>query len=232
MPERTELVTRRGRRRLWLLGTALVGYGVIGIVLFAVVALSIARPLERARRLSSSVEAQRAELVTALEQAETTIESMAEGVGRMDTSLSEARAATDRAAGISRGVASSMLQLRDAVSLTIFNTQPLIGLAGGFESSGRQLQLLGEDMANIGAALDGNRADIAATTTNLTLLATAVGELRIAVRDGPGVEISAATLDAVRMAIYAVATWMVLLAVGCVAGGIYMIGLARRPITA
>ncbi|CAN5794973.1 hypothetical protein BH24CHL5_BH24CHL5_03930 [soil metagenome] len=232
MPERTELVTRRGRRRLWVLGTALAGYGVIGIVLFAVVALSIARPLERARRLSSSVEVQRAELVTALEQAETTIGSMAEGVGRMDTSLSQAKAATDRAAGISRGVASSMLQLRDAVSLTIFNTQPLIGLAGGFESSGRQLQLLGEDMTNIGAALDSNRADIAATTTNLTLLATAVGELRIAVRDGPGVEISAATLDAVRMAIYAVATWMVLLAVGCVAGGIYMIGLARRPITA
>lgn len=222
---------RRGRR-LQLLGLAVAGYGVIGIVLFIVVALSISRPLERAQRLSSAVETQRGELVETLEQAEDTIRQMSEAVGRMDGSLGEAKAATDRASGIAHGVAASMYQLRDAMYLSILGAQPLIGLAGGFDTSGQQLDLLGTDLTAIGAALEVNRGDVVTTSSNMSLLAASVDNLATAVRATPRVEISLATLDAVRFAVYAVAGWMVLLAVGCVVLGLYLIVVGRRAGTA
>lgn len=227
MPE-VRPVERRGRRRRSLLGVALVFYGLIGIALFIAVVLAISRPLERAQRLSSSVEAQRAALAVTLDEASSTIRQMSGAVGRMDTSLSEAKAATDRGSSISGGVATSMFELRDAMSLSIFGAQPLIGLAGGFDNSARQLQLLGDNMTAIGVALEVNRADVLATAANMRMLADSVAELTTAVEDSPSVEISTATLNVVRLAIYAVAGWMVLLAIGCVTVGLYLIGQGRR----
>ena len=53
-----------------MLGIALIGYGVIGIVLFVVVAFAVSRPLERAQALGASVEEQRAGVINTLEQAQ------------------------------------------------------------------------------------------------------------------------------------------------------------------
>ena len=120
----------RRTRRHRLLGLVLTIYGLVGIALFVLVAAGLTRPLDRAQRLAASVEQQREAVVTSLEQAEDTIREMAEGVDRMDQSLGEAKAATDRAADISRGVAQSMFQMRDTVSAEIpFLGQPLVGLA-------------------------------------------------------------------------------------------------------
>ena len=135
-----------------MLGGALVGYGLIGIVIFIVVAVAINKPLERARQLSQSVEQQRAALIQSLEQSQTTIEQMAQGILRMDTSLGDARAATDRSSTIARGIATSMYQLRDAMSISIFGVQPLVGLAAGFDQSAGQLGLLADDLVTISTA--------------------------------------------------------------------------------
>ena len=89
-----------------MLGAALALYGLVGIVLFVVIAVNVARPLERARQLSESVDEQRAALVDSLSEAETTIRQMSTSVDRMDDSLSEAKIAIDQAATISHGVAS------------------------------------------------------------------------------------------------------------------------------
>ena len=230
--ESTEVVleTRRRRPAVRVFGLGLIAYGLIGIGIFAVVAMSINRPLERARSLSESVEEQRAALIDALDQAEVTIDQMADGVGGMDTSLTDARAATDRASLIATGVSTSMFSLRDSmmVTLPIIGGQPLIGLAPGFDNSGQQLALLSQDLTAIGAALDLNRADVISTAGDLRELATAVSDLSEAVSDGPTVDISLETLDAMRLAIYAVAGWLVLLAIGCVVAGLYLLLGGRR----
>src|SRR5688572_8083339 len=106
-------------RNLRLLGTGLVAYGVLGVVIFVIVAVSLTRPLERISELSRSVEEQRVLLVGSMMQGETTIREMAAGVRRMDASLTSARSATARSSEIAVGVAESMFQLRDAMSISI-----------------------------------------------------------------------------------------------------------------
>ena len=220
---------RRRRRRLQMLGGALVLYGIIGVAIFIVVAGAINQPLERVRQLSASVEQQRAALVDSLEQAHTTIQEMSEGVGRMDTSLSDARSATDRSAGIATNVASSMFQLRDAMSIEIpLVGQPLIGLAAGFEQTGTQLEALAGDLRTIGTSLETNRVDIATTAANMQELATSVESLTDTVRTGSGLEITESALDSFRYALFAVAGWLLVFALGCVVAGGYLVWSARR----
>jgi hypothetical protein len=219
---------RRGQR-IQLLGGALIGYGIIGIAIFAIVAVAINKPLERIRELTQSVEEQRTELVASMVQGETTIRQMAMGVRRMDTSLGDAHAATDRSSGIALAVATSMFQLRDAMSLEIpLVGQPLLGLSTGFDQAGTQLQLLSQDLSTIGSSLDTNRTDVSTTATNLERLAATIATLTESVRTGPAVGISEEALDSFRLAIFAVAGWLLLFAVGCAAVGIYLVVVGRR----
>jgi methyl-accepting chemotaxis protein len=222
---------RSRRTRLRLLGAGLALYGLVGIVIFIVIAVAVARPLERARQLSESVDLQRAALVDSLGQAETTIRQMSLSVGRMDTSLADAKAAIDRASSISHGVATSMYGLRDAMSLSIFGAQPLIGLSTSFDTSGQNLDQLGDDVANIGTALDANRTDVTTTSQSLGNLADSVHTLTVSVRDGPALTISTRTLDAIRIAVYAVTIWLVVFALGCLIFGAYLLNVSRRPST-
>ena len=221
---------RRPRHpRLRLLGVGLAAYGLIGLFLFAFVAVAINRPLERAQALSASVEQQRLALIETLGQAQSTLDGMSEGVGGMDTSLADAKAATDRASGLTTGLATNMFGLRDAMSLSIFGAQPLLGLAAGFDNSGQQLTALGTELATIGASLETNRTDVATTSANLADLATSVGQLTTMVSDSPGVEISTASLDAIRIAVFAICGWLAVLALGCVVAGAYLVRLGGRP---
>jgi hypothetical protein len=153
---------------------------------------------------------------------------MSTGVGRMGTSLDDAKSAIDRASTISHGVATSMYGLRDAMNVSIFGAQPLSGLSGSFDTSGQNLDALGDDISSIGVALDANRADSATTSANLSALADSVHTLTGTVAAGPSVAISTSTLDEIKLAIYLVAAWLVLLALGCLAAGLYLVRISGR----
>jgi len=110
----------------------------------------------------------------------------------------------------------------------VFGVQPFVGLGAGFDSTGQQLDLLGADLTTIGASLEINRGDVITTGANLTELADSVAELTAVVRDGPAVDISTTTLDAVRLAVYAICGWLIVFALGCVLGGAYLFRLGRH----
>jgi hypothetical protein len=214
--------------RLRLLGLVAVAYGLVGLLLFVTVAVAINGPLERAHALSASLDEERAGLVATMEQARATLVDMSLGVGGVDESLASAQAATDRAAGISTSLASSMFGLRDSMSISILGTQPLQSLAAGFDASGQQLSALATDLATISSSLSTNRGAVETTSESLGKLAVSLAELRVLVRDSPDVEISAASLDAIRLAVYAICGWLAVLALGCVVGGLYLYRLGGR----
>jgi hypothetical protein len=214
-----------------MVGIVLALYGLAGVVIFVVVAASVARPLERARTLAQSVDDERAALVDSLTQAETTIRGMSTSVQNMDASLADAKVAVDNASTISHGVAQSMYGLRDAMNVEIpLLGQPLSGLAPGFETSAQNLDQLGTNISDIGTALDTNRADVKTTSQDLVDLADSVSDLTDSVENGPAVAISPGTLDRIRLAVYAVTGWLVVFAVGCLLAGAYLVNHSRaRP---
>lgn len=218
----------RRRPRLRVLGLGLAIYGLIGLGLFVVVAVAINRPLERAHALSVSLDQERAALVETMGQARTTLEDMSLGVSGVDTSLGDAKAATDRASGIATSLASSMFGLRDSMQISIFGAQPLAGLAAGFDNSGQQITELATQLTTIGTSLNANRASVSITSTDLAKLALSLGELKTLVHDSPDVEISTASLDAIRIAVYAICGWLAVFALGCIVGGLYLVRLGGR----
>jgi hypothetical protein len=211
-----------------MLGLVVAAYGLVGLLLFIAVAVAVNGPLERAHALTVSLDEERDGLVATMEQARAALVDMSLGVGGVDDSLANAQAATDRAAAISTSLASSMFGLRDAMSITLFGTQPLAGLAAGFDTSGQQLSALSTDLATISTSLDANRGAVVTSAASLGKLAVSLAELRVLVRDSPDVEISTANLDAIRLAVYAICGWLAVLALGCLIGGIYLVRLGGR----
>jgi hypothetical protein len=88
--------------------------------------------------------------------------------------------------------------------------------------------LLSQDLATIGASLDTNRGDVVATADNLSELAGTIATLTDSVSTGPALGISEEALDSFRLAIFAVAGWLLLFAVGCVLIGLYLLVAGRR----
>lgn len=210
-----------------MLGAALVAYGVTGLVMLAVIGLSMSAPIDAIARLGGSVESQREAALEALDSASETISGAAGGVRNMDGSLGQARSATDRSAVLSRGVAASMYQLAEAMTISLFGTQPLIGLSTGFFQTGSQLIVLADDLSSISEALDQNRDDALAVARSLDELAVAVDRLTLEVRDGPRVEVAEETVDGLRLGILALLIWLGLLAVGAIGAGAWCWWLAR-----
>ena len=217
-----EAITRRQRRRrrlLRVIGSGLIAYGAVGLLLLAVVGSAVAAPINELGDIATSVEEQRTAALDALRAAGETIDQTASAVQGMDASLAEAKAATDRASTISTGVATSMAQLASAMSLTIFGVQPLIGLQPGFADSSAQLTLLALDLTSIGAALEANRDDTVLVGQSLQALSESLDALRTAVGAGPQLEAAAASIDALRLGVLALLVWLGVLALGSILAG-------------
>jgi hypothetical protein len=104
----------------------------------------------------------------------------------------------------------------------------LAGLASGFDNSGQQITELATQLTTIGTSLNDNRASVSITSTDLAKLALSLGQLTTLVRESPDVEISTASLDAIRIAVYAICGWLAVFALGCVVGGLYLVRIGGR----
>lgn len=220
---------RRRRQRMRLLGSGLLVYGLVGAILFALLGLYVGRPIQRLGELAASVEDQRVLALEALDRAADTLGQTAAGVINMDNSLARVQLATGQASTISRGVGTSLRDLADTMSIEVFGIQPFVGLAVGFDQSGDQLDQLADDVANVGDALTDNRRDAANVGRSLNELSLTVARLSVSVRAAPSVDFGDGSLEALTFGLVAISAWLLMLAVGCVAGGAGLIWSARRP---
>lgn len=205
---------------LRLLGTLLIGYGVTGTVLLAVLAASIAAPLDEIGELAESVGEWRAAALEALDEASQASRETSSTVRGMDASLIEAKGATDRASSLSAGMAQTMRELGAAMQIDIFGVQPLIGLVPGFDASAQNLDLLSGDLADIGVALETTRQDATSVATNIDDLAEAVEELRLAMAESPDMSDTLGTRETLRLGLLALIGWLIAGSIGCILGGL------------
>jgi len=203
-----------------VIGLALLGYGVSGLIVLGIAANTLAAPIAQLDAITASVEAQRTAALQSIESASEMVDQTGAAVRGMDQSLADAKAATDRSSSIALGVAASMNQLADAMTLTLFGVQPLIGLEPGFSSSATQLALLATDLSTIGQALDSNRQDALTVAASLDQLATSLDALKTAVSAGPELGGIGASLDSFRMGVLALVVWLAILAIGSILAGL------------
>jgi hypothetical protein len=205
---------------LRLVGTLLIVYGVAGTLLLGVVGASIAAPLDEIGELAESVGEWRAAALEALNEASQASRETSTTVRGMDSSLVEAKGATDRAATLSAGMAQTMRDLGAAMAIDIFGVQPLIGLAPGFDTSAQNLDLLSGDLADIGAALETTRQDAGSVATNIDDLATAIEELRVAMADSPDMSVTLESRETLRLGLLALIGWLIAGSIGCILAGL------------
>jgi len=167
------------RRRV--LGVALLTYGVTGLLVLALAAVVIGSAVDQLAVVGGRVEAQREALLETLRSTSATMRNASVGVGNVGQSLAAARTSADHAAALARSLGGTLHDLGSAMHLQILGTQPLAGLAAGFDTAASQSDQLAGDLTEVTSALarnssdlDTSRQDLAALGANVDLLAESV----------------------------------------------------------
>jgi hypothetical protein len=132
--------------------------------------------------------------------------------------MEQARSSATDAASLSREAAATSADLANAMSISIFGAQPLIGLADDFSAMSGHLQGLAVDLDGISAALTGSDDDLARVGRRLRSLAADLSDLRDRVEartDEPLIPLS--------LLFYGFLLWQALLVVASLAVGVILL---------
>lgn len=201
-------------------GIGLVIYGLSGLVMLAIGALSVGKPFEDVGGLSTAVVAQRETLVDTLDETANTVAEAGTSFTNLDDSLARAQTSAQHAGDLTRGMSATMRELGRAMQLQVFGTQPLVGLATGFDQAADQLNGLGTDLDAMGSSLGQNATDVRAMQGHLTDLRQQVLHLRDAVQATPSFEGTRNAVATLRVVLYTVIAWLTVLAATCLVLGV------------
>jgi hypothetical protein len=164
-------VTSIAPRQTRILGALLIAYGTLG-VLVIVGALAIGAPaIARVERLVDAA-------VATTNSASRAANAAADAFDGFGQSMERARTSASDAAAVSREAAATSSSLADAMDISIFGAQPLLGLSDDFRATSDQLQGLAVDLDEIGLALVASDDDLVRVESSLRLLAADLFELR------------------------------------------------------
>lgn len=141
-----------------------MGAGLVGLVAVGAFALVALPGLAR-------VDATLDRSAAALQAAAGAARSAAEAFDGFDASFEEATQAAADASAIAARSAATARGLAAAMQLSVLGAQPLLPLAGGFESSATDLDALSGTLDRMGQALGGNRGDLADVGSEIHVLA-------------------------------------------------------------
>ena len=196
-----------------LLAWSLILYGILGLGLVlsgAVIGLDVASRIER---LATSADGTLAAAVRSTDAA-------ADAFTNVDASLSESEASADAAADLARDASATLASLARAMELSVFGAQPLLPLAGEFDTSAEQALALGETLERVGGSLGDTRTDVSSIGTELDALSAQLAALR----DANGTDSSAPPL---RLFVVLLLVWLLVPAIGGLLAGLTLLRLPR-----
>ena len=152
------------------LGWLLIVYAAVGLMLL-VAALAVGLPMvARVQRISDSASG-------SIEAAARSAQAASDALAGFDDSLTQAQDGAADAATLSRNAARTLDRLSDAMGISIFGTQPLVGLADDFAASADQLVQLGDSLEQIGGAMGTSQGDVDQVANELQGLTDQLTEL-------------------------------------------------------
>jgi hypothetical protein len=171
-------VTGWPRRRL---GSALIGFGAIGLALLVALAILVGLSLDGLGRAATDLAQQRAQAIAMLEPAAAALDKAATSAANAGSSLTSAGAAARRASELTTRLAGAFDGLALLGSFEILGARPFGALTGEFASVASEARVLSADLETTAGALDSNVADSAAVAADLRALADQLERLRTAV---------------------------------------------------
>ena len=192
-----------------LLGWMLAIYGLVGMILVGGALLAMGPLVARASLAADSAGDSLAAAATALDHTAAAFD----GFGH---SLDDARTSSAHASQLLKDASVTSAQLADAMSVSIFGTQPLVSIAQSFRRNTDELRGVSEDVSTMSEAIGRNSRDVSAVRDDLRVLRDRVTQLArdaAASKDGPRVE------PALRVIVYGLAMWLGLLATASFVAG-------------
>ena len=162
------------RRRL---GTWLLVFGLVGVVLAGLIAAVLVGGAVAARGLDERLAADQSRIAASLTRLTVTMESLALTTEHAGATLGTTRDTLADAQTLLGDVASTAVSLSSALDITILGNRPFSGAAEQLQALGRTVETFQADAGLLAANLDQNVNDSAAMTEQIRLMKTQVNEL-------------------------------------------------------
>jgi hypothetical protein len=205
-------IRHRRRRRI---AYGLLGFGLAGLVLLLAATVLVLGSLGAVDDAASGFERQRAEIVAMLEPAADALDSAATSAANAGGSLTSSADAAEQAAAFTSRLAGSFESLTVLSSFEVLGTRPFAGLGDEFLRVGTDARALAADLISTAGALRTNVADTGQVATDLRALATRLDALEtsLGASEGAGLGSATAALNAARIVLLGLLTWLAVPAV-------------------
>jgi hypothetical protein len=151
-------------------GTALLVFGVIGIVLAGVIALALVGTAIATRDLDARLEADQVRLAETLDELAVTTAAAVRSIENASATLGTSATSVDHAREVLDELASATDSLADSLGITIFGNQPFAGTAQRFRTFSDRVRVFSEDATGIATSLTTNSDDLTALAERVTLM--------------------------------------------------------------
>lgn len=202
----------RGRR----LGTVLIGFGVIGLVLTTGMAIACLGGWASMQETEQQLESNRLAAGSALSEASRLLGSTSAVLESTTASLGDVASALDDTSRLLAGVSDSTRELADAMDVSILGQRPFAGVGGSFGDMSRELATVSDDAAALAATLGANEPQLQGLSTDLRGIQVSVAGLAGRVEAFSGLEETIGLARGYALTTGLLAIWLAALAAGCV----------------
>ena len=157
-------------------GNALVGFGVIGVILAGVIALALVGTAIATRDLDDRLQADQARLAETLDELAVTTAAAVTSIENASATLDTSSAAVLDARTVLDELATASDSLADSLGITIFGNQPFAGAAQRFRTFSDRVRVFSEDATGIADAIATNSDDMSTLADRVALMETQLGE--------------------------------------------------------
>ncbi len=162
------------RRRL---GTGLLVFGVVGVLLAGIMALGLVGGAISARNLDDRLQADQDKIAASLTRLTVSMESLALATEHGGDTLKTTSQTLAGAQQVLGDIATTAVAIGDALNVNILGSQPFAGASERLTTLARTVTSFQEDAGALAVALDTNAADVDTMTQQVRLLKDQVNEL-------------------------------------------------------
>ncbi len=166
------------RRRL---GTGLLVFGVVGVVLAGLIALALLGGAIAARSLDERLVADQDRIAASLTRLTLTMDTLALSTDHAGATLVTSRDAVTHASDLLGELSSASDELATALDVDILGTRPFASAAARIRDVATRTTTLQKDTAGLALNLDSNASDVAIMSAEIRALKTQTAELAGAV---------------------------------------------------